>query len=142
MGPSDFLLLGIDRTKEAEIIERAYDDSRGLTADFILNVFSAINRLVGSDFDAAKMRYHSRYNREWQQVEMHAVSTATQEIHFPVHAESFIWEKGDRILVEISRKFDPARLQKQLRFFALDPVAHFTDLKEWFSLLLFRKSSV
>ncbi len=139
MGPRDYLLLGVDRIKEAEILERAYDDSQGITDDFILNVFQNINRLLESDFDPAKMRYHSWYNREWQQVEMYAISTVTQEIHFPSRSTSFVWKKEDRILVEISRKFDPTRLQEQLRFFDLIPAAHFTDSKEWFSLLLFKK---
>jgi len=139
MGPRDFFLLGIDRAKEVELLEKAYNDSQGLTADFILNVFQSINRLMGANFDSRKMRYHSWYNPEWQQIEMYAVSTAAQEIRFPSHAASFSWRKDDRILVEISRKFDPTRLQQQLQWFGLKPVAHFTDPKEWFSLLLFQK---
>lgn len=142
MGADDFLLLGVDRVKEAEILEKAYHDSRGVTAGFILNVFHHINRLAGSNFDPRKMRYHSWYDREWQQVEMHAISTATQEIRFPPHATSFIWERDESILVEISRKFEPVRLQQQLQYFGLQPVAHFTDSKEWFSVLLLRKSDI
>jgi L-histidine Nalpha-methyltransferase len=141
MGPNDFLLLGADRVKDVGVLEAAYDDSQGLTAEFILNIFKNINRTVTSNFDAGKMRYHSRYNTEWQQVEMYAVSTATQQIDFPSFRTSFRWKKDDRILVEISRKFDPERLQDQFRFFDLLPVKHFTDPKEWFSLLLFRKAS-
>jgi len=140
MGSKDFLLLGVDRVKEVEILERAYNDSQGVTADFILNVFQNINRMTQSDFDRRKMRYHSWYNPEWQQVEMYAVSTSAQEIHFPSLKSSFVWEKNDRILVEISRKFDPHRLQQQLRLFDLKPAAHFTDAKEWFSLLLLKKA--
>ncbi len=141
MGPKDYFLLGVDRVKETEILERAYGDSQGVTAAFILNVFQNINRLMRSDFDPAKMRYHSWYNPEWQQVEMYAVSTATQVIRFPLHSASFVWKENERILVEISRKFEPSRLQEQLRLFGLKPLAHFTDANEWFSLLLFRKSS-
>lgn len=141
MGPSDFLLLGADRVKPIPLLERAYNDSRGLTAEFILNVFENINRCVGSNFNRGKMRYHSRYNPEWQQMEMYAVATATQEIRFPRFETSIPWSQGDRILVEISRKFHPLRLQQQLRFFDLLPAAHFTDANEWFSLLLFKKSA-
>ncbi len=141
MGPDDFLLLGVDRIKNIHVLERAYADSRGLTAEFILNVFEHINRLAGSNFDRSKMRYHSWYNPEWQQIEMYAISTATQEIRFPSFATSFRWERDERILVEISRKFDPERLQQQLRFFSLNPVRHFTDSNDWFSLLLFKKAA-
>ena len=140
MGPGDYFLLGVDRVKDVSVLERAYNDSQGVTADFILNVFQNINRIMNSNFDRRKMRYRSRYNREWQQVEMYAISTATQEIHIPSYGASFSWPKDDPILVEISRKFEPGRLQQQLRWFGLEPVEHFTDDKSWFSLLLFRKS--
>lgn len=141
MGPRDFLLLGIDRVKPVELLERAYADSRGITAEFILNVFLAINRSIGSNFDIAKMRYHSRYNPEWQQVEMYAISTESQRIHFPRFAASFHWEQEEKILVEVSRKFDPERMQQQLKFFDLQPVAHFTDANQWFSLLLLKHAA-
>lgn len=141
MGPKDFLLIGADRVKDPAVLERAYADTAGLTAEFILNVFENVNRLIGSNFDRSRMRYHSWYNSEWQQIEMYAVSAAPQRVDFASFQTSFEWPKGDRILVEISRKFDPERLQEQFRFFDLIPVKHFTDPKQWFSLLLFRKAS-
>jgi len=139
MGRNDFLLLGADRVKETKILEDAYNDSRGVTAAFILNVFRHINHLLGSNFDLAQMRYHSWFNPVWQQIEMYAVATAAQEIRFPANRTSFHWRQDEKILVEISRKFDPDRLQEQLGFFGLAPVAHFTDPNQWFSVLLFRK---
>jgi dimethylhistidine N-methyltransferase len=141
MGSGDYLLLGADRIKNTDVLERAYADSQGLTAQFILNVFHSINRLTGGNFDVAKMRYHSWYDPEWAQIEMYAIATASQEICFPSFGASFHWSKDERILVEISRKFDPERLQQQLRFFGLEPVEHYTDANGWFSLLLLKKSS-
>jgi L-histidine Nalpha-methyltransferase len=123
-----------------EILERAYNDSRGVTAEFILNVFRNTNRLLRSNFDLNQVRYHSWFNPEWRRIEMYAVATQDQEIFFPTADTGFRWEKNEQILVEISRKFEPARLQEQLRFFGVTPVAHFTDPQEWFSVLLFKKS--
>lgn len=140
MGPHDFLLLGADRVKDAAILEPAYADARGLTAEFILNAFLGINRLTGSNFDASKMRYHSWFNPEWSQIEMYAVANIGQDIRFPNQGSAFHWRKDERILVEISRKFDPQRLQEQFRYFGLQNIGHFTDPKQWFSLLLFKKS--
>lgn len=140
MGPQDFLLLGVDRVKDVEVLQRAYNDSQGVTAAFILNVFENINRILGSDFHLNKMRFESWYNLERQRIEMFSVSTTAQEIQFPSHDSSFVWEKDEKILVEISRKFIPATLKKQLQFFGLKAVEHFTDPKEWFSLLLLTKS--
>ena len=141
MGPRDYLLLGVDRIKPAEILEPAYNDSRGVTAEFILNVFANINRLLGSNFDLAKMRYHSRYNGDWQQIEMYAVANETHEVRFAELHRAFHWQRDEKILVEISRKFDPERLQEQLGFFGLAPVRHLTDANRWFSVLLFKKSN-
>jgi L-histidine N-alpha-methyltransferase len=139
MGPNDYFLLGADRIKAVRVLEPAYADSQGLTAEFILNVFHNINRLAGSNFDLGNMRYHSWYNPEWARIEMYAVSRAAQEICFPSFGAAFQWDKDARILVEISRKFDPVRLQEQLGFFDLNAVEHFTDPNDWFSLLLFKK---
>lgn len=141
MGPDDYLLLGADRVKPAGVLEAAYNDSRGITAEFILNVFGNINRLLGSNFDRAKMRYHSWFNPEWRQVEMYAVAHETHEIRFPSANTGFSWHEDESILVEISRKFDPLRLQEQLGFFGLRPIEHFTDANQWFSVLLFKKAS-
>ncbi len=141
MGPQDYLLLGADRIKDTGVLEPAYDDSQGITAQFILNVFNNINRLTGGNFDTAKMRYFSRYDTEWAQIQMYAIATAVQEIDFSAFDASFRWDKEEPILVEISRKFEPERLQQQLQFFGLNPVAHYTDANHWFSLLLFKKSS-
>jgi L-histidine N-alpha-methyltransferase len=140
MGSNDYLLLGIDRIKDTGVLERAYADSQGITAAFILNVFNNINGLTGGNFDTTKLRYHSWYDPEWAQIEMYAIATATQEIKFPSFGASFQWRRDERILVEISRKFDPERLQQQLRFFDLTPVEHYTDAQGWFSLLLLKKN--
>ncbi len=139
MGPNDYLLLGADRVKPVKLLEDAYSDSRGLTAEFILNVFRNINRRMQSNFALDQMRYHAWYNPQWQQIEMFAVATQVQQIRFPQAGASFHWRRDEKILVEISRKFDPLRLQEQLGFFDLTPVAHFTDPNQWFSVLLFKK---
>ena len=141
MGPNDFLLLGADRIKATKLLEDAYNDSRGITGEFILNVFRNINRRIGGNFDLERMRYHSWFNPEWRQIEMYSVATARQQIRFADCGAAFEWQENEKILVEISRKFDPNRLQEQLRFFGLAPVAHFTDANQWFSVLLFRKQN-
>ena len=139
MRTGDYFLLGIDRIKDSSVLEKAYDDSEGITSLFILNAFNHINEATGSHFDLDGLEYLSFYSSEWNRVEMYAVAQAAQEIRFPTLQTGFLWQAGERVLVEISRKFDPVRLQDQLRLFELEPQLHFTDSREWFSLLLFRK---
>jgi dimethylhistidine N-methyltransferase len=138
MGPDDFFLIGVDCTKEEAILKKAYNDSEGITAEFILNAFENINRLMGSDFDQRRMRYDFCYNLQWQQMEMYAVSTSDQKIDLPLLESGFLWKEGEKILVEISRKFEPHRLQQQFEYFGLESIAHLNDPQKWFSLLLFR----
>lgn len=141
LGPDDYFLLGVDRIKDPAVIERAYDDSRGATAAFILNAFNNVNRVAGANFRPDRIAYRSLYDPERAQVEMVGVSTETHRVDFPRQSASFTWEKGERILVETSRKFDPCDLQTQLRCFGLESLGHWTDPNEWFSLLLFRRSA-
>lgn len=138
MGPHDFLLLGVDRIKDVEVIRKAYNDSKGVTASFILNAFENINRTHGSNFRRDQMRYDAPYNERENQVEMYAVATETQEIVFSSGSMCFTWEKDEGILVETSRKFDPHVLATELTELGLESVIHCTDAEEWFSLLLFR----
>jgi L-histidine N-alpha-methyltransferase len=138
MGLQDYFLLGVDCDKDPEVIERAYNDSQGVTEQFILNVFNNVNRLLGSNFDLNQIRYHSSYDPEWRQVEMYGISTARQVIELPSRQSPWVWEEGERILVEISRKFDSEQLEQQLQYFGFDPVARFTDPQKSFALLLFR----
>ena len=141
MGPDDLFLLGVDCTKETELLEKAYNDSEGITAEFILNAFENINRVLGSNFDLRKMRYDFCYNLQWQQMEMYAVSTSDQKIDLPPLESGFLWKEGEKILVEISRKFEPHQLEQQLEYFGLESIAHCNDPQQWFSLLLFRRCS-
>jgi L-histidine N-alpha-methyltransferase len=141
MGLQDFFLLGVDCDKDREVIERAYNDSQGVTEDFILNVFNNVNRILGSNFDVERIRYQSVYVPEWRQVEMYGVSTSRQVIDIPSHRSQWVWEEGEKILVEISRKFDCEQLKQQLQYFGFESVAHFTDPQKWFSLLLFKKGT-
>ncbi|MBS2080470.1 L-histidine N(alpha)-methyltransferase, partial [Mycobacterium tuberculosis] len=51
MRPGDSLLLGTDLVKDLERLERAYDDSAGVTAAFNRNVLAGVNRELDADVD-------------------------------------------------------------------------------------------
>ena len=142
MGPSDFLLLGADRVKDVKVLEDAYNDSRGVTAEFILNVFDQYQSIARTAISRATTCVTTpgtipNGNRS----KCMPSADARQDIRFADIDAAFQWQKDEKILVEISRKFDPLRLQEQLRFFDLGAVEHFTDPREWFSVLLLKKES-
>lgn len=140
LGPNDSFLLGVDGMKSPGIIERAYRDSAGVTRSFILNVFHALNGLVDSDFRPDDFEYEPTFNEAWQQMEMWVRARKPGRTTFRSIGRTLEWKEGDRILVEVSRKFDPARLAEQIAAFDVELRSEYTDPDRSFSLLLFRRT--
>lgn len=140
MKVGDYLLLGIDRLKDRTLIEKAYDDSQGVTEAFILNSLASLNERFETNFDSNKFEYTPRYNENWQQMELYLKCQEDHEVVFPPLELSMRWRRGEELLVEVSRKFQPERLKRQFACYGYDSVHEFTDEREWFSLILFRKA--
>ncbi|HEX7941381.1 MAG TPA: L-histidine N(alpha)-methyltransferase, partial [Gemmatimonadaceae bacterium] len=74
MRDGDRLLLGADLRKPVGRIEAAYNDARGVTAEFNRNVLRVLNREIGADFDVDAFRHRAFYDRERHRIEMHLVA--------------------------------------------------------------------
>jgi L-histidine N-alpha-methyltransferase len=105
MGRRDCLLLGIDLRKEAHVLERAYDDSAGITASFNLNLLGRINRELGGHFDLDAFRHRADYRVVEGRVEMSLVSRRPQEV--PIEALDLVvkFDAGEAIHTEDSYKY-------------------------------------
>jgi dimethylhistidine N-methyltransferase len=97
------LLIGIDLQKDPLIIERAYNDASGVTAEFNLNVLRRLNDEFGANFDLDTYRHEALYNAEAGRIEMYLVSERDQV--FRVGGRSFTIWAGERILTEHSHKY-------------------------------------
>ncbi len=80
VGNEGGLLLGVDLEKEAEVLEPAYDDAQGVSAEFALNVLTRLNRELDADFRQDRFEYESRYNAKLTRIEMSLVSSADQSV--------------------------------------------------------------
>lgn len=138
MTPSDFFLIGVDRVKNKEVLNAAYNDTQGLTAQFNLNVLSVLNRELGADFDLSKFRHLSYFNESKNQIEMYLVSGETHEIQFNTLKTSILMHKDERILTEISRKFEIEDFTDQMEKHNFERLTHYQPENEYFSLLLFK----
>jgi uncharacterized SAM-dependent methyltransferase len=109
MEADDRFLMGADLKpgpgKSVSRLERAYDDARGVTAAFNLNVLSVLNRQLGADFDPERFRHWSFYNEDEERIEMHLVSEVDHEVTIPGVGVTRL-EAGESIRTEISRKYD------------------------------------
>ena len=83
------LLIGVDLKKDRQVLEAAYNDSAGVTAQFNLNLLQRINRELGADFDLDQWRHRAIYNSNAGRIEMHLISEIDQFVHFNEHKFHF-----------------------------------------------------
>ena len=83
MRPEDHLLVGTDLVKDAAVLEAAYDDSAGVTAEFNLNILHVLNRELGADFDPAAFRHVARFDTEHEWIEMRLRARSAQRVTLP-----------------------------------------------------------
>ena len=104
-GRDGALLVGIDLRKDVAVLEQAYDDAAGVTAEFNLNLLSRINQELDGDFDLRRFSHRAAYNAAEGCIEMHLVSTKAQAVR--VAGETFEFRAGEHILSERSYKHTP-----------------------------------
>lgn len=103
LGSGGALLIGADLWKQREVLEAAYDDSRGVTAAFNMNLLRRINRELGGNFDLGAFRHEARCVEETRRVEMHLVSAVRQDVVIAGHR--FFFGVGETIHTENSHKY-------------------------------------
>src|SRR5256885_13906957 len=101
--PGDGLLIGVDLQKNLDVLHAAYNDTRGVTAAFNLNLLHRANREIGADFDLAQFRHRAIYDQTNGRIEMHLVSQRRQ--HVVVAGEEIYFDKGEAITTEYSYKY-------------------------------------
>ena len=135
MSDSDFFLLGVDLRKDPLVIERAYNDSQGITALFNRNVLAVINTGLDADFDISRFDHDATYNQVDHRIEMRLVSRGVQEVNIPGVGQ-VTFEDGERILTELSYKYDRALAEEVLGRSGLRLREWLTDDSETFALVL------
>lgn len=135
----DYFLLGIDLQKPTQILEAAYNDSQGVTAAFNLNMLQHLNWRFGGDFNLDSFSHQAIYNQSIQQIEMYLISQQTQAICLENLDLIVNFTAGEKILTEISRKFDRKQLKDYLKTKGLKVIDSWTDPNQWFALLLCRR---
>ncbi len=138
LGPEDYLLMGTDLVKDPEILEAAYDDAQGVTAEFNRNVLSVLNRELGADFEPEDFEHVALFDREHEWIEMRLRArrehtTLVRDLDLAVH-----FDAGEEMRTEISAKFTPERLEGDLSTAGMELIRWFTDPEELFALTLSR----
>ena len=103
LGENSALLIGVDLKKSRETLFAAYNDSKGVTAEFNLNLLERINRELEGDIDLTKFEHQAVYNKDAGRVEIYIVSL--EEQHVSAGGHSFRLAEGERIHTENSHKY-------------------------------------
>jgi dimethylhistidine N-methyltransferase len=134
LGEGSQLLIGMDLIKDAAVLEAAYDDAEGITAEFNLNLARRINRELGGTLPLAKLRHVARWNDTYARIEMHL--EAVEAIEFEVSGRHFSLAQGETIHTENSHKFDRRSQYTLLLAGGWTPRRRWLDREERFSLIL------
>jgi L-histidine N-alpha-methyltransferase len=140
MEEGDHLLLGVDRVKAPQVLHAAYNDGRGVTARFNLNLLTVLNGALAADFDLANFAHRACYNADAERVEMYLDSVIDQRVAFGRLRRTLELRAGESILTEISRKYTADGVEALLGAAGLATVRHFESAAPLFSLVLARKA--
>jgi dimethylhistidine N-methyltransferase len=133
LGPQGGLLIGIDLQKDPEVIELAYNDNSGVTAEFNLNLLNRINNELGADFDLEAFEHCAVYNSEEHRVEISLRSLAQQQVS--LNDQIFKFQKGEEILTEYSHKYTVEGFSNFAAEYGFSLHQQWTDPEQYFAVL-------
>ena len=138
LGPDDRLLLGTDLVKDAAVLEAAYDDAQGVTAEFNLNMLHVLNRELEADFEIDRFEHVAFFDRRNEWIEMRLRSRVRQDVAIASLGLEIAFATGEELRTEISAKFTRARVEADLAAAGLALTGWHTDDKGLFALSLSR----
>lgn len=136
MQKNDLLLLGLDLVKDTKILEKAYNDSKGITAKFNLNLLSRINKELQASFDIKKFEHLAKFNKNQSRIEMYLRSKVNQEVYITSTGFSLKFKKDELISTEYSYKYDIPQIKEMAQKTGFNLQKMWTDKKNHFALAL------
>lgn len=135
MTPDDRFLVGIDMIKDARILERAYNDGRGITAEFNRNILNVINRELNADFNTRDFEHIAFFDAEKERVEMHLRANRKTSAFIRTLRLKTDMKVGETIHTEICKKFSRESGEAMAHEAGLKIERWFSDPRGWFSLI-------
>lgn len=136
--PGECFLVGTDLHKPAHILEAAYNDADGVTAEFNINMLRHLNARFNGDFDLDAFSHHAFYNAPERRIEMHLVSHRAQRVTLADLDLTVEFGSGETVRTEISRKFDLPVLKERFAKSGFKAIQTWTDDKGYYGLTAFR----
>ena len=138
MTDGDWLLLGTDLVKDKDVLEAAYNDAEGVTAEFNRNILNVINEQVGGDFDVDAFEHVALYNEDHERIESKLRSKRDQSVRLDRIDLEVEFEAGEHLRTEVSCKYTKRSLKRILASAGMSLERWFADEDETFALSLSR----
>jgi L-histidine N-alpha-methyltransferase len=137
---SDRLLVGVDLVKDPAVLEAAYNDAQGVTAEFNRNVLRVINRELDADFEPEAFEHVAFFDAHNEWIEMRLRALREMRVRVAKLELEVAFARDEELLTEISAKFTAARLGADLAAAGLAVERWYTDRGERFALALARRA--
>ena len=138
MDPDDRLLIGTDLVKDRSVLEAAYNDSQGVTAEFNRNVLRVVNDGLGANFAPEAFEHVAFFDEANSWIEMRLRANGAQSVRIEGADLEVTFRDGDEIRTEISAKFTQQAVEQELAAAGLGLENFFTDDGGLFGLALAR----
>ena len=141
MKDDDLFLIGLDLVKDKNVLEHAYNDSHGITAQFNLNVLSRINSELDSNFNVNKFAHHAVYNEAENRVEIYLRSLENQTVNITKAGIALKIKQNELIHTENSYKYTNPKIKEMFSSTGFRIRDMWFDEKQYFCLVLLSKNS-
>lgn len=131
----DILLLGMDMVKDLEVMKRAYNDKRGVTADFNKNILNVVNKYLDADFDNRLFEHVAVFNKVYNRIEMYLKAVQNMIVTSKKFNRSILIRKNEVIHTENSHKFSLNDIENIADRAGFQIETIYNDDKKWFSLV-------
>jgi L-histidine N-alpha-methyltransferase len=135
----DRFLLGTDLVKDTAVLEAAYNDAAGVTAEFNRNILLVMNRHLQGDFDPAAFEHLAFYNAAESRIESYLRSSRRQRVRLEAIALDVEFAEGELLWTEVSCKYTRSSVERMLVEAGLVLEQWFTDESQSFALSLSRR---
>lgn len=129
-------MIGVDLKKHKLVLQAAYDDAKGITARFNLNLLERINHELGANFDPTEWQHKALYNEDLGRIEMHLVSQQAQSVK--INQTIFDFSEGETIHTENSYKYSTNEFIVLAGQADFKSIAFWCDTEQLFSVHLFQ----
>lgn len=129
----DVFMIGFDLRKDPQVILNAYNDSKGITREFNINLLKRINREMGANFNPEYFSHYPTYDPETGEAKSYLISKQKQEVQLNGKANRISFEAGEYIYTETSRKYSIQQIHELAAMSGFEVKKNFLDRKQYYT---------